>query len=134
MTGQTWADYVQDNVLDPLDMSKTSLVQPLPENLQQTMSNGYNFESGRYVAKGFEYVPLAPAGGVSSTASDMTKYLQMFLNNGILAGTCVLKESTSRQMQSSLFRPTSGCRAFQDSQLDTGDDCLFVSDWARHND
>ena len=115
-------------------MSKTSLAQPLPENLQQTMSNGYNFESGRYVAKGFEYVPLAPAGAVSSTASDMTKYLQMFLNNGILAGTRVLKESTSRQMQSSLFRPTSGSRAFQDSQLDTGDDCLFVSDWARHND
>ncbi len=119
VSGQTWADYVQDNVLDPLDMSKTSLDQPLPENLQQTMSKGYNFESGQYVAKGFEFVPLAPAGGVSSTASDMTKYLQMFLNNGILDGTRVLKESTSRQMQSSLFRPTPGLNGMMHGLYET---------------
>jgi CubicO group peptidase (beta-lactamase class C family) len=119
VTGQSWREYVQENVLTPLGMHMTSLSQPLPESLQQVMSKGYNFEGGKYVAKGFEFVPLAPAGAVSSTASDMTRYLQMFLNDGILDGTRVLEESTSQQMQSSLFRPVNGLNGIMHGLYET---------------
>ncbi len=103
---QSWSDYVTENILSPLGMDSTSLEQPPSGELHDRMSLGYSFESGRFQARDFEIVPMAPVGGISSTAKDMTRYLRMFLNSGMVDGTRIIDESTSQQMQSSLFRPT----------------------------
>ncbi len=108
ISGQSWVDYIQEHVLMPLGMHLTSPLQPLPDDLNKLMSKGYAFEAGKYVAKDFEYVPLAPAGAISATATDMTRFLQMFLNHGELNGARVMAKATSQEMQSILFRPAPG--------------------------
>jgi CubicO group peptidase (beta-lactamase class C family) len=105
VSGQSWPEYVDEHVLKPLDMNMTSMLQPLPERLMPYMSKGYRYDAGKYLAKDFEYVPLAPAGGTSATASDMTRFMQMFLNKGELEGTRILGEATAEKMQTTLFRP-----------------------------
>ncbi len=108
ISGQSWADYIEEHVLTPLGMHHTSPAQPLPEDLDRLMSKGYTFEAGKYVAKDFEYVPLAPVGAISASATDMTRFLQMFLNDGELDGARVMAKTTSQEMQSILFRPAPG--------------------------
>ncbi len=108
ITGQSWPDYVEENILRPLGLDSISLHQPLPEALQARMSNGYRFVQGRYQVQDFEFIPLTPAGGVSATAADITRFGQMFLNDGVFHGHRILEEATAKQMRTVLFRPAPG--------------------------
>lgn len=107
-TGQTWPEYVDEHVLNPLGMVNTSAHQPLPDRLSAQMSNGYRWHQGSFESQGFEYVPLGPAGGVSASGGDMAIFLQQFLKLGEHNGARVLSEATSRQMQTVLHRPAQG--------------------------
>src|SRR5438552_7245293 len=40
VSGKPFDQYAQDNIFTPLDMQRTTFVQPLPENLKPLMSNG----------------------------------------------------------------------------------------------
>src|SRR5262249_54912482 len=71
--GEAWADYIENHVFKPLDMSHSTVRQPLPDNLKSFMSNGYQVASGP--AKPFEWVQAAPAGSTSVTAVDMQRFM-----------------------------------------------------------
>lgn len=81
VTGKPFEDYVEENILDPLGMHCTTFRQPIPDNLQAFMSNGYAFRNGRFEAQGFEVVPMAGAGGASTTSKDMLIFMDALLNN-----------------------------------------------------
>ncbi len=119
ITGQSWSDYVDEHVLRPLDMQATSTRQPLSEVLSRELSKGYDFELGKFVAKGFEFVPLGPAGGVSASGNDMGRFLRLFLNYGALDGVRVLGDQTSRAMQQSLFRPVENFNGMMHGMYET---------------
>ncbi|PFG20557.1 serine hydrolase [Serinibacter salmoneus] len=82
--GTTWEDLSQDALYDPLGMTSTS-------------SRHVDYEAAAnratlhmYLGDGeFEHVaerdpdPQSPAGGVSSTASDLALWLQLLLNDGV---------------------------------------------------
>jgi hypothetical protein len=65
------------------------------------MSNGYQLASGK--AQKFEFVTPAPAGSLSSTADDMTKFMLAHLQGGQLGDARVLKPETTQLMHSRLF-------------------------------
>lgn len=104
VSGEVWADYVEANILVPLGMSFTSIRQPLPAALAPYMSQGYRWRAGRYAAESFEFVPLAPAGGGSSSANDMSRLMLAFLNGGELDGVRILKPATAELMQQRLYQ------------------------------
>ena len=66
VSGKPFDQYAQDNIFTPLDMQRTTFVQPLPDNLKPLMSNGYKKASEK--AQPFEFVEAYPAGSVSTTA------------------------------------------------------------------
>ncbi len=101
VSGKPFEQYVQDNIYTPLDMQRTTFVQPLPANLQPMMSNGYKKASGK--AQPFEFVEAFPAGSVSTTARDMCNFMIAHLQNGQFEGKQILKPETAKLMHSRLF-------------------------------
>lgn len=93
---QNFNDYVEEHIFQPLDMHNSTFYQPLPDALKTSMSNGYILGSGD--PKPFELLQVAPAGSLSASAVDMTKFMIMHLQNGRYRNVQVLKPETAMQM------------------------------------
>lgn len=103
LSGLTWAEYVQQNILDPLGMDYATAYQPVPDALTENSSKGYVWQNGEYVEKPFEYIPLGAAGTLSASADAMMNFLSMQLNGGAVNGERVISAATLEQMQSKLY-------------------------------
>lgn len=103
VSGKPFEQYVQDNIYTPLDMKRTTFVQPLPNDLLPLMSQGYKKASQK--PEPFEFVEAFPAGSVSTTALDMTNFMIAHLRNGQFGDKQILKPETAKQMHSRLFTP-----------------------------
>ena len=101
VSGKPFAQYVADNIYAALEMSHSTFVQPLPENLKPLMSNGYQKASMK--AKPFEFVEAFPAGSVSTTARDMCNFMIAHLQDGKFGDKQILRPETAQKMHSRLF-------------------------------
>jgi len=101
VSGQDYFDYVEEHVLRPLNMTHSTFRQPLPDNLKDMMSKGY--EAASEPAKAFEFVEAAPAGSSSVSAMDMTHFMIAHLQDGKYEGTQILKPETAQLMHSRQF-------------------------------
>src|SRR5690606_27175958 len=97
VSGESWADYATANILEPLGMTRTftSLDEAKAAGLTRTHRTwfGMPFESQPKYLRG-----LAPTGWLYSTANDMARYAQMYLNGGELDGARVLSEDGITEM------------------------------------
>ncbi|HEY8714841.1 MAG TPA: serine hydrolase domain-containing protein [Candidatus Acidoferrum sp.] len=96
VSGQSFDDYVDQHILQPLNMKHATFRQPLPADLKALMSNGYNRASQG--AKTFEYVQVAPAGSLSASGEAMTHFMIAHLQNGRYGETQILKPETAIEM------------------------------------
>lgn len=101
-SGQPFEAYVAEHVFRPLGMTHSSFNQPLPGTLLPLASEGFDAPSEKPVI-GFELFNPAPAGGISSTASDMGRFAQALLNGGELDGKRILKPETLNAMWTRQF-------------------------------
>jgi len=94
-SGETFVDYAASQVLAPLGMRRSTFLQPPPPQL-----------AARVATAGSGAVPNAllgvPAGSMTSTASDMARFMIAHLNGGRLpddlGGARVLSEQSVRRM------------------------------------
>lgn len=100
VSGMSFNDYVEKNIIGPLGMTKTTLRQPLPASFKPNMSRGYKYSGGVYQNESFEYVPLYPAGSAATTATDMVPFMRMFLEGGKLNDAVILDSATMALMKS----------------------------------
>ncbi len=96
VSGESFDAYVENHIFAPLGMSRSSFRQPLPEPLKADMSLGYTRASGP--AKPYELIPNLPAGSLSATGADMSKFMIAHLQRGAFGGTRILGEETARRM------------------------------------
>jgi CubicO group peptidase (beta-lactamase class C family) len=101
-SGEPFEQYVAEHIFQPLGMKHSSFDQPLAEGLSPFASDGYRGDTEK-PAVGFEIFSLAPAGGVSSTASDMGRFALALLNGGELEGRRILKPETLQAMWTKQF-------------------------------
>jgi CubicO group peptidase (beta-lactamase class C family) len=101
VSGMPFDDYVNQNILTPLGMKRTTFAQPLPDNLKPFMSDGYKLASEP--PKDFEFVQAWPAGSLSTTAEDMTHFMIAHLQDGQYNGVQIMKPETARLMHSRAF-------------------------------
>jgi CubicO group peptidase (beta-lactamase class C family) len=101
VSGKPFEQYVADNIYAPLDMKRTTFVQPLPAELQPLMSQGYRKASEK--AKTFEFVEAFPAGSVSTTAQDMANFMIAHLQDGKFGDKQILRPETAKLMHSRTF-------------------------------
>lgn len=97
---QPFEQYVRDHIFTPLGMTHSGFEEPLPGSISP--SEGYRTTDKKPV--GFEIFLPAPAGGVSSSAADMTRYALALLNSGELDGHRLLQPETLAAMWTPQFR------------------------------
>src|SRR5881275_2541242 len=93
--------YITNHILKPLGMNNSTFDQPLPPQLAPQMSKAYLSASKK--PRDFEWVQAAPAGALTTTASDMTRFMLAFLQDGAVDGVSILKPETVRQMETRQF-------------------------------
>jgi len=103
ISGRSYATYLEEEILGPLDMRATTARQPLPAALEGDMSGGYAYVGGVPRAQPFTFVPLAPAGAVAASGTDMARFMIAHLQDGLLDGARILEDDTSERMKSRLF-------------------------------
>ena len=101
---------------DPLGMRLSTFREPLsagdprnaPPRFDGLWSQGFKREDGGFTQEPLEHIAqIAPAGGVSTTGTDMARYLRMLLDRGELDGVRVLPASVFDRLQGEpLFRNT----------------------------
>ncbi len=94
-------DYVAENIFQPLGMTRSTFVQPLPADFKPLMSSGYRTGSGK--AKPFEMIEEAPAGALATTADDMSRFIIAHLQEGTFENAHILRPETARLMHSRQF-------------------------------
>ncbi len=106
VSGKPFDDYLEENIFKPLGMTHSTFRQPLPGNLAPDMSSGYQLASDE--PKEFEMINAFPAGSLSSSALDMSKFMLAHLQNGKLGEAQILKPETAKQMYSRLYTMDEG--------------------------
>ena len=101
VSGRPFDEYVAENILKPLKMTRSTFTQPLPAELAPLMSNGYRLGSG--TAEQFEIINPYPAGSLSASATDIAQFMIAHLQDGQLGDARILKPETARLMHSRLF-------------------------------
>jgi len=101
VSGHPFNEYIEENIFKPLGMTHSTFVQPLPSTLAPFMSNGYQLASDG--PKPFEIVVAFPAGSLSSTATDMARFMMAHLQDGQLGSARILRPETAQLMHSRLF-------------------------------
>src|SRR5215468_7954854 len=101
VSGENFERYIENQILKPLRMNNSTFDQPLPAQLAPQMSKGYLSASKK--PRDFEFVQEEPAGALSTTAADMTRFMLAFLQDGAVDGVSILKPETVRQMEARQF-------------------------------
>jgi len=101
VSGQPYSEYIEQNIFQPLGMTRSTFVQPLPPELAPNMSNGYTVASDE--PKPFEVVRVFPAGSQSSTATDMARFMLAHLQGPQFDDKRILRQETISLMHSRLF-------------------------------
>jgi CubicO group peptidase (beta-lactamase class C family) len=106
VSGMSFDDYVRQHIFAPLGMTSSTFSEPLPENLAARMSGGYEFRDGKLERQPFELLHnWAPAGSLSSTATDMAKFMLAYLQDGTAADGHMLRPETVRLMYTRTLSP-----------------------------
>jgi CubicO group peptidase (beta-lactamase class C family) len=103
VSGQSFKDYVDEHILQPLGMRHSTFAQPLSGLLEPLLARGYRFASEP--PRNFETIPPYPCGSMSSTAEDMTHFMIAHLQEGSFGDARILKPETARMMQNRQFGP-----------------------------
>ena len=96
VAGKPYEQLVEERILQPLRMTRSTFRQPVPAPLAAMVAKGYL--PGSREALDFEWVATTSAGGMSATPADMGRFLQMLLNGGSLDGVRILSPQTLASM------------------------------------
>lgn len=98
VTGKTWATYLRDSIFRPLGMNNTvALSKDLISVSNKAVPHTYNHDQQLIKIPFCEIDNLAPAASVSSSVSDMSKWVLMQLDNGKLNGKQVINANALAQ-------------------------------------
>lgn len=103
ISGIPFAQYIDENILQPLGMRRSSFLQPLPLHLAPDLAVGYEYQHDTYQPVPSYYINDGPAGGLKATAIDISRFMIAHLQDGRYDNAQILEETTARLMHSSHF-------------------------------
>jgi CubicO group peptidase (beta-lactamase class C family) len=96
----SWEDIVRENIIKPLGLKHTGFTYEMDKKSNISYPHGVVDGKTKVIPFNDQRV-LAPAGAMTSSASDMARYLIMLLDNGKFRGKVILKADSVKQ----LFNP-----------------------------
>jgi CubicO group peptidase (beta-lactamase class C family) len=109
VSGQSYDQYIQEHIFDPLGMAHSSALATLHPDVISLVSVGYMYEDDAFEIFPKFYGPsdLAPMGFMAASATDMARFMIAHLQGGFYgdpaAEVRILEEATARQMHSTLY-------------------------------
>jgi CubicO group peptidase (beta-lactamase class C family) len=96
VSGETWANYVQQHIFDPLGMTESSVDKNVPE---LTVPYGRRMPDGsREVLPFIDSRGMAAATGVTSDVNDMAKFIEAEFRRGPRGGSQIVSSGSWREM------------------------------------
>lgn len=103
-SGKSWADFLTENIFRPLGMNNTlALSKDIPNAANKAVPHTLNNDQQLIVIPFCKIDNLSPAGSVSSSVNDMSKWVLALLQNGKLSDQQVIPVNAifqTRQPQS----------------------------------
>jgi CubicO group peptidase (beta-lactamase class C family) len=96
VSGESFDEYIDRHILEPLEMPDSTFRQPLPARFESRLSKAYAAAS--LPAKPFEIVGPAPAGSLTASGADMAHFMIAHLQNGRYASARILEPRTAELM------------------------------------
>jgi CubicO group peptidase (beta-lactamase class C family) len=96
ISGQPFAEYVEQNLFRPLTMDRSTFEQVLPDRLAGDVAQRYQFANGAFSPLGLMYINETPAGGLYSTAQDMAAFMIAHLQDGNYQDAQILSPADSQ--------------------------------------
>ncbi len=103
LSGVPFAQYVDENIFQPLGMNRSSFEEPLPTRLAPDMAIGYVYANGTYQPLPLDLLNIAPAGSLYTTGTDMARFMIAHLQDGRYEGGRILEENTAQEMHRQQF-------------------------------
>ncbi|MGH2413664.1 MAG: serine hydrolase domain-containing protein, partial [Microcystaceae cyanobacterium] len=103
ISGLPFAQYIDTNILQPLNMRQSTFEQPLPPLLAKDLAVGYESENGQFKPRPFAYYQSPPTGAFTATATDMSHFMMAHLQHGRYGEQQILQEATVREMHRQQF-------------------------------
>ncbi|WP_052959073.1 serine hydrolase domain-containing protein [Methanoculleus sediminis] len=121
VTGVPYEQYLNEHILSPLSMTRTSISYTLPPEMARNLSSGYHYTGMANEAVVDMIYVIGPAGAISSTANDMAAFLAAHMKNGSWHGVEILSEETAALMHAPAFsndpRVSGMCLGFYETRL-----------------
>ena len=86
ITGQPFADYVHENIFEPLGMENTAILPDHSDNVRVQEKRkelvSYSYDGSTWNSNGHQliYINLYPAGSATGTIEDLAKFAQSFVS------------------------------------------------------
>lgn len=103
VTGEPYDVYIRNHLLEPLAMAHSTASEPVPAHLRADLARSYDTEAVPPQPIPFTFVPQAPDGSMSATATDMANFMIAHLNDGRFGDASILEPATVAQMHSRSF-------------------------------
>lgn len=94
VTGKSWAQNVQERILDPLGMNRTIATLGALESKGNYATPHARNEQGNYPIPYTSWDNVAATGGLISSVADLSKWMLFNLDNGIHKGDTLLSKAT----------------------------------------
>jgi CubicO group peptidase (beta-lactamase class C family) len=133
VSGMDFETYVEQHIFAPLGMKHSTfrepygqgaprgLPLPMPAELAAERASALTWQDGKWIAEPYHYLlPAAPAGGASSTASDMARYMIALLDPALLERAGLLSAASGALLQQESFRPAPGLRGIHHGFINAG--------------
>jgi CubicO group peptidase (beta-lactamase class C family) len=99
VSGQSYEDYIEHYILDPLGMSSTYVRSPDPNHPQLATGYGRHLPDGsRSLSPFTDCHGITPAANMASTVEDLARFAMLQFRNGPAGGGQTLRGSTLREM------------------------------------
>jgi len=125
ISGMGWERFTRQRLLDPLGMSRSTFSV---DSMQTTADYARPYGGGRDTTLAVDYRPLddiGPAGSINSSVSEMTAWVQLFLNDGRHEDAQLIDSTTVAE----LTRPRIVLDDIRPFMPDTNGSLLYALGW-----
>jgi CubicO group peptidase (beta-lactamase class C family) len=105
VSGMSYEQYVEQRLLEPLGMRRSTPRRQLSPELAPDEARGYVLKKGRFREQPLPTYQVASAGSIRSTATDVAHFMAAHLQDGRYGEALILGPETTHRMHETLFKP-----------------------------
>lgn len=104
LSGVAYEQYIADRIFRPMKMTSTTALQPPAVDVNHDLARGYRW-AGRQEPIPYNYTQAAPAGAMTTTVTDMGRFMLAVLAGGSLDGERILSPTSLRMLLETQYTP-----------------------------